>query len=127
GKAALNVSGQGAALQPLPLRDPENDCVAMVTAEGRLLIFPATELPQLARGKGNKLIGLKGEDRIVAWTSLPAGASLVLESGKRTLTLKPSDWERYRGSRASRGAHLPRGYQTVQTLRAETPSKPAAS
>jgi topoisomerase-4 subunit A len=121
GKGALNVSTDAAALAPAPIRDLKNDRVAMVTAEGRLLVFPIAELPELTRGKGNKLVALRGEDRIVAWTALPANATLVVESGKRFVSFKPSEWKEYEGSRATRGSHLPRGYQTVQSIRAELP------
>jgi topoisomerase IV subunit A len=120
GKAALNVSTNASALAPSPIRDLKNDRVAVVTAEGRLLVFTIAELPELTRGKGNKLIALRGEDRIVAWTALPAQANLVIESGKRFMSFKPSEWQEYQGSRASRGSHLPRGYQTVQSIRAES-------
>jgi topoisomerase IV subunit A len=121
GKAALNVSTDASALAPAPIRDLRNDRIAMVTAEGRLLVFPIAELPELTRGKGNKLIGLRGVDRIVVWTALPATTSLLIVSGTRTMTLKPSEWQAYQGSRASRGSHLPRGWQTVQVIRAEVP------
>src|SRR5207237_12903 len=97
------------------------DRIAMITAEGRLLVFPIAELPELSRGKGNKLIALRGEDKILLWTSLPAGGSLQIESAKRVMTLKPGDWQAYQGARASRGSHLPRGWQTVQALKVETP------
>jgi topoisomerase-4 subunit A len=121
GKAAVNVSGKAAALVPNRVRDAVQDSLAVVTAEGRLLVFPLAELPEMSKGKGNKLVTLKGEDRIVAWTTLPSQASLVFESGKRTLTLKPADWAHYLGARASRGSHLPRGYQSVQGLELEFP------
>ncbi|MBI2382968.1 MAG: DNA topoisomerase IV subunit A [Gammaproteobacteria bacterium] len=121
GKAAVSVGEGATALTPARLRDPAADQIACVTAEGRLLVFPASELPEMAKGKGNKLVTLKGEDRIVAWGPLPSGASLVLLSGKRTLTLKPSDWAAYKGARASRGGHLPRGFQSVQGLTVELP------
>jgi len=114
GKAALTVEGQ--PLLPLATRDPAGDRVALATAEGRLLVFPVGELPAMAKGKGNKLVALKGEDRIVALTLLPAGASLELQSGKRTFTLKPADVEHYIGARAGRGNHLPRGFQRVDGL-----------
>ncbi len=120
GKSALNVSADAAALAPSPIRNLKEDRVAMVTAEGRLLVFPIAELPELTRGKGNKLIALRGEDRIVVWTTLPAQASLLIQSGTRQMTLKPSEWGPYQGSRASRGSHLPRGWQTVQSIKAET-------
>ena len=52
--------------------------------------------------------------------SLPANGSLLIESAKRLMTLKPNDWQAYQGSRATRGSHLPRGWQTVQALRVES-------
>ncbi len=96
--------------------DPAQDRYAVATAEGRLLLFPLAELPELAKGKGNKLVTLKGEDRILAAAVLPAGAGLELVCGKRTLSLKLSDLEHYAGARASRGGYLPRGFQRVDSM-----------
>jgi len=124
GKAVVNVGASASVLPPSRVADASRDRYALVTAEGRLLVFPLAELPELAKGKGNKLVALKGEDRILAATVLPAGASLTLNCGKRTLTLKPSDLESYCGSRASRGGHLPRGFQRVDSLTAENSAKP---
>jgi topoisomerase-4 subunit A len=115
GKAAISLALPPFA--PCATRDPAHDRLALATAEGRLLAFPVAELPELAKGKGNKLIALKGEDRIVAAAVLPPGAALIVVSGKRTLTLKPADVEHYLGSRAARGLHLPRGYRQVDALR----------
>jgi len=116
GKACLSLDGQ--PLPPLATRKPD-DRVAVATAEGRLLVFPIGELPELAKGKGNKLIGLKGEDRIVAACVLPAGSALEVTSLKRRLTIKASDLEAsYLGARASRGNPLPRGYQRVDAMAA---------
>ncbi len=111
---------------PLATRDPAGDRLALATAEGRLLVFPVSELPEMAKGKGNKLIALKGEDRIVAAAVLPAGSPLEVLSRKRTLTLKRGDLEHYVGSRASRGNHLPRGYTQVDGLQAlrDKPAEP---
>ncbi len=91
---------------------------ALATAEGRLLVFPLSELPELAKGKGNKLVTLKGEDRILASCVLPAGSPLTLVWGKRTLTLKPSDLENYVGACEAAGGHLPRGFQRVDSMQA---------
>ena len=116
GKACLTLDGT--PLAPLATRKPD-DRVAVATAEGRLLVFPIGELPELAKGKGNKLIGLKGEDRIVAACVLPAGSALEVTSLKRRLTIKASDLEAsYLGARASRGNPLPRGYQRVDAMAA---------
>lgn len=116
GKACLSLDGQ--PLPPLLTRKPD-DRLAVATAEGRLLVFPITELPELAKGKGNKLIGLKGEDRIVAACVLPAGSALEVTSLKRRLTIKASDLDTsYVAARASRGNPLPRGYQRVDAMAA---------
>ncbi|MEC9363435.1 MAG: DNA topoisomerase IV subunit A [Pseudomonadota bacterium] len=122
GTAVVNA-GTGSTLLPARAGDPASDRLAMATAEGRLLVFPLSELPELAKGKGNKLIALKGEDRILAATVVPPAASLELVCGKRTLTLKASDLEHYTGSRASRGSHLPRGFQRVDSMNAIAPGK----
>lgn len=114
GKAVITLEGQ--PLVPSRVLDPANDRYALATAEGRLLVFPIAELPELAKGKGNKLVMLKGEDRIVASSVVPANAVLTLLCGKRTLNLKSSDLSAYLGARASRGGHLPRGFQTVESM-----------
>jgi len=121
GKAVLNLEGQ--PLNPLRIQDVVNERIAVATAEGRLLVFPAAELPELAKGKGNKLVTLKGEDRILAAAVLPAGRPLELICGKRSLTLKAADLAAFVGSRASRGVPLPRGFQRVDSMAVE-PAKP---
>lgn len=122
GKAVVSL-GDALLMPPTLCRDSASD-LAVCTAEGRLLVFPVADLPELAKGKGNKLIGLKGHDVILALGVLPPGASLVLTCGKRTLTLKPSDLALYRGARGSRGGHLPRGFQRVEAMAAELAAKP---
>ncbi|WP_028006364.1 DNA topoisomerase IV subunit A [Solimonas flava] len=125
GKAVISLSATASVLVPARVGDASQDRYAVATAEGRLLVFPLAELPELAKGKGNKLIALKGEDRILASCVVPADASLTLVCGKRTLTLKPADLAHYSGSRASRGNHLPRGFQRVDSMQAEASAKPS--
>ncbi|MDO9454142.1 MAG: DNA topoisomerase IV subunit A [Stagnimonas sp.] len=117
GKAVLNL--EGVPLSPMRVLDTVTERIAIATAEGRLLVFPAAELPELVKGKGNKLVTLKGEDRILAACVLPAGRPLELLCGKRSLTLKAADLAAFIGSRASRGAPLPRGFQRVDSMSAE--------
>ncbi len=121
GKAVVTVTEPGAVLPPARTREPAQERFALATAEGRLLVFSLAELPELAKGKGNKMVALKGEDRILASAVVPPGASLTLTCGKRAFTLKPSDLEHYVGSRASRGHHLPRGFQRVDAMEIELP------
>ena len=96
--------------------------MATVSNEGRLLIFPLDELPQLARGKGNKLISIPSarvqsrEEFVVVVQVLSASDSLVVHAGKRHLRLKFSELEHYRGERGRRGNKLPRGFQKVDRM-----------
>jgi topoisomerase-4 subunit A len=122
GKTVLSLPAGAAVLRPARLADPGSDRLAVVSSDGHLLVFPVSELPALERGKGNKLIGLpagkRGQPRptAVAVAAVPQGGSLVVYSGKRTLTLKPSDLDRYAAERGRRGAALPRGFQRVDAL-----------
>ncbi len=111
GKACITL--KKLPIEPSRVRDPETDRVALVSAEGRLLVFSISELPELSKGKGNKMIGLKDQDRIVACVVVPIDASVTLYCGRRTLTLKKSDLDAYVGARASRGSLLPRGLRSV--------------
>jgi topoisomerase-4 subunit A len=117
GKAVLTVPKGASVLAPLTVNGTTTDELAVVTGEGRLLVFPVAEMPELARGKGNKLMQIRGEDRITAWAVVPQGAALVLDSGKRHLTLKGGDLDNYRGARGQRGRKLPRGFQRVHGAR----------
>lgn len=91
----------------------QDTLVGVVSSAGHLLVYPLTELPMMKKGKGNKLIDLKDGDSVVAITTFSEGDSLSLDSGKRTLTLKPMDIANFIGTRGRRGALLPKGYQKV--------------
>jgi topoisomerase-4 subunit A len=101
----------------VPIRE-DQDRIAAVSSDGRLLVFALDELPELARGKGNKILALpgKGKERMVALAALAPDQSLKVQSGKREMTLKPRDLEHYLGSRARRGMALPRGWRSVERL-----------
>ena len=116
GKAAISLPAKAAVLIPAKVTAPAAELYAVATAEGRLLVFPVAELPELSKGKGNKLVTLRGEDHIVASCVLAKDVALTLICGKRTLTLKPSDLEAYLGTRATRGSKLPRGFQRVEAM-----------
>ncbi len=122
GKAVLTLPPGARVLAPAPVPDSGADLVVAATSSGHLLVFPAADLPQLARGKGNKIIGIpasraKARDEfVVAVTVLAEGAGLVLTAGKRTMTLKSDDVLSYSGERGRRGGLLPRGFQRVERL-----------
>lgn len=125
GKALITLPKAARVLPPKLLSSFEEDWLAAVTNEGRLLVFKVSDLPQLSKGKGNKLIGIatdraaKREEWLVDFAVLSTQATLVLVAGKRTLSLKFSDLEHYQGERGRRGNKLPRGFQRVDALRVE--------
>lgn len=121
GKAAISLSAGAKVLAPAPINS-NTDRVAVVTLQGRLLIFPVLGLPALSKGKGNKLIQIKpadfasDKDAVISVCILNPTSLLKILSGKRHLTLKADDIEAYSGSRAKRGSTLPRGFQRVDGL-----------
>lgn len=127
GKALLTLPNGSLVVPPKPVSSLDDNWLAAVTTEGRLLLFPVRDLPQLGKGKGNKIIGIPGErvasreEYLTDLAVLPAGAALVLQAGKRTLTLKADDLEHYKGERGRRGNKLPRGFQRVDALLVENP------
>ena len=122
GKSLLSVPHNSRVMAPCRIMKPETDWVAVVTQQGRLLVFPAAEIPVLNKGKGNKLIQISGDDLangadgVVAMLGFPPEASLKLHGPKRFLTLSSADLDGYRGARGRRGTLLPRGFQRIERL-----------
>ncbi len=111
-------------LPPAPV--PGDDALVAVTSEGgKLLVFPVKDVPELARGKGNKLFDIptkkfaSREDFLTGMTVVPKDKSLVVRSGDRKMTIEWKDLKDYRGQRAQRGSVLPRGWRTVDVLETE--------
>ncbi|MCP5170647.1 MAG: DNA topoisomerase IV subunit A [Porticoccaceae bacterium] len=122
GKAALSLPKGAKVLAPTPVAGVEHRLIAAVSNEGRMLVFPLSDLPQLARGKGNKIINIPSsrlqsrDEYVVAVAVVAEGEQLLVHSGKRYLNLKLSDLEHYRGERGRRGNKLPRGFQKVDCV-----------
>lgn len=123
GKLVLTLS-QGA--EPLPVEaipDPAHARIAVLSSGARLLVFDAKELPELGRGKGNKLIDLakategREPEVVRALALLAPGQGLTVTAGRRSLTLKARDLEAYVGERGRKGRPLPRGFAQVSGLR----------
>jgi len=122
GKAVINLPAGSKPFPPQKIANLDTDRLAAITNAGRLLLFPVKLLPQLARGKGVKLINIpsraftQGEEYLVHAALLPEQARLTVLSGKRSFTLKPADLEHYSGERGRRGLKLPRGFQRVSGI-----------
>ncbi len=123
GKALLNLTPGSHVLQPAAVLNPDSDRIVAVTSAGNLLAIPATELPELDKGKGNKLIDIPkaklSTERVVAVAAVAPGNTLLVRSGQRTMNLSFKDLDTYLGTRASRGHLLPRGWQKVDGLAVE--------
>lgn len=123
GKALLSLSEGGHVLQPVTACHVETDRLVAVTSAGHILAFALSELPELDKGKGNKLIEIpkakRGTEHVVAVAVVPEGGKLLVQSGARTMTLAYKDLDPYLGARGSRGGLLPRGWQKVDALTVE--------
>ena len=120
GKTCVTVGQDARLLVPRPVSDPTAGRLAAVSRAGRLHVYPNSELPRLARGKGVKFIDIPSakararEDFVVDIEVVPSGASLTVHAGRQYLTLKPSELEHYAPGR--KGKLLPRGFQRAERL-----------
>ncbi|MDF1832487.1 MAG: DNA gyrase subunit A, partial [Porticoccaceae bacterium] len=122
GKALISIPKGGQILPPIANVNVEGGFVVAISNEGRMLAFPLTELPELARGKGNRIINIPTsrlqarEEFMLTVAVVAEGQSLVIYSGKRHHSVKFSDLEHYIGERGRRGNKLPRGFQKVDRV-----------
>ncbi|MBN8946387.1 DNA topoisomerase IV subunit A [Rhodanobacter sp. UC4450_H17] len=122
GKQIISLSDGAKVLAPQVSADPARDRIVVVTSEGHLLMFSVAELPELDKGKGNKLIEIPkkqlAEGERVAGVAVVAEGKgeVTLYAGARKLTLKWADLVEYGGNRATRGNLLPRGLRRVERI-----------
>jgi topoisomerase-4 subunit A len=123
GKQIITLGDGARVLAPQIAADPARDRIVVVTTEGHLLMFSVAELPELDKGKGNKLIEIpkaklaSGDERVVGVAVVTEGkGEITLFAGQRKLTLKWSDLVEYGGNRATRGGVLPRGLRRVERI-----------
>ena len=122
GKSILRVAQSGKAVVPSAVPAEVECLIAAVSSIGRLLVFEMEEVPELAKGKGNKLINIpgpkykSGEETMVAATVIPEDGSLQVQTGTRMMTIKWNDLDDYYGDRALRGSMLPKGWRKVERL-----------
>lgn len=125
GKAVLSVPPGGHVLTARIIENVDHDQLVAVTNTGNLLLFPVKDLPELAKGKGNKIMNIPTakyktrEEFVVDVAILTPQQTLKLYSGDKPLTLKMKDLEHYLGERAQRGNKLPRGYQRITRIEIE--------
>lgn len=122
GKSMLSVPKGAKALSPRLIKELEHQYLAAVTNTGHLLIFPLTELPQLNKGKGNKIISIPSakvasrEEYVIDTAILSVDQNLLIVGDGKPFTMKPKDWNNFVATRALRGLKLPRGARQMKGL-----------
>ena len=125
GKATLSLPKGARVLSPQVIENGDVNWLVSISNEGRLLMFPLSELPELAKGKGNKIMNIPSarvqsrEEFVIAVRVLAESQMLKVYSGKRHLGLRFKDLEHYIGERGRRGNKLPRGFQKVDSAEVE--------
>lgn len=128
GKALITLPNNSKVLAPLEVNNEQQDLLLAITNAGRMLIFPVSDLPQLSKGKGNKIINIAAaqsasrEDLLVWLMFLQPQSSITLYFGKRKLKLNPEDLQKYRAERGRKGSSLPRGLQGIERIEVTPPS-----
>src|SRR5579872_1197410 len=115
GKTVLTVPEHSLVLPPAPVTSPEA-LVAVVSSEGKMLTFGVADVPEMPRGKGNKLYDISGkkaaarQEFLTGVSVVPPGGILILWSGEERKVFSWADIKEFKGERAQRGSVLPRGW-----------------
>lgn len=131
GKALLSLPKNASVMTPLAVHH-DDDMLLAISAAGRMLMFPVTDLPALSKGKGNKIISIpaaeaaEGTDKLAWLLLLPPGSVVTLYVGKRKLTLREDDLKKFRTERGRRGTLLPRGLQRIDKVEVDAPARDRA-
>lgn len=121
GKAVISLPENANVLPPLVLQNSTALLVAL-TSMNRMLVFPVADLPELSKGKGNKIIHIPAanakerSELLVKLFLISEKTSLVFHAGKRKVTLKPEDIQKFRAERGRKGSPLPRGLHNGVTI-----------
>ncbi|MBT8122133.1 MAG: DNA topoisomerase IV subunit A [Gammaproteobacteria bacterium] len=122
GKSTLSVPKGCGVLPPVRIRSLKDDWIVAVTSEGYTLVIALDEVPQMSRGKGNKIINVPSaklkarEEFVVAIDCIQDGEKLTVYAGKKHKTMKAAEVDEFAGERGRRGRKLPRGYQKVDRI-----------
>lgn len=125
GKALISLPENARVLPPIEINSAD-DMLLAITAAGRMLMFPVSDLPELSKGKGNKIISIpsaeaaKGEDKLAHLYILHRQSTLTLHVGKRKIKLRPEELQKVQGERGRRGT-LMRGLQRIDSVDIDSP------
>ncbi len=109
GKALLKVGQDAKAMMPLELKATDTR-LAMLSDDGRLIVVDLSEVPDMTKGKGMKVMQTSGSETIIAMCAFSHKDSLSLTAGRKQLVLKPKELDEYLSERGKRGQKLPKGF-----------------
>jgi topoisomerase-4 subunit A len=127
GKTVLTVPENALVLPPAFVASADG-LVCVVSSEGKMLAFNVAEVPEMPRGKGNKLYDIPAkkaaarEEMLTALAVVPPQGELILHAGEKRKVLTWGELKDYRGARAQRGAVLTRGWRQVDRLESSSRS-----
>lgn len=104
GRQVVNLGTGDAVLAAVPV---SGDQIALAATNRKVLVFPLTELPVQARGKGVTLMKLKDAELADVKTFELAQGLAWTSNGKERRIADPTPW---RGSRAGAGRIAPPGF-----------------
>jgi len=131
GKALLTLPDNARVMTPMAVHH-EDDMLLAITQAGRMLMFPVGELPQMSKGKGNKIISIPsaeaaaGQDKLAWLMILPPASAITLHVGKRKMLLRSEELQKFRADRGRRGTLLPRGLQKIDRVELDAPARPVS-
>jgi topoisomerase-4 subunit A len=121
GKSVLNVPEKSIVLPPAFVASPDS-LVCAVNSEGKMLAFKVSDLPEMPKGKGNKIFDIPAkkaearEEYLTAIAVVPPNGKLMMWSGEKQKTLDWSEIKEFKGQRAQRGSVLMRGWREIDRL-----------
>lgn len=120
GKAIIKIK-EGQNILPALKIPPscDNGLLALVSADGRLLIASLSSVPEMTKGKGGKLISLKKGSHVVTAAFFLPNQKLILTAGRKKMELLPKEYKVYRAELGSKGEKLPKGFDKIQHLLAQ--------
>ncbi|MFB6421784.1 MAG: DNA topoisomerase IV subunit A [Candidatus Malihini olakiniferum] len=122
GKIIIILPDKAKTLAPIMVERTE-DLLMAVTAVGRMLLFPLSDLPKLPKGKGKKIISISsddfatGKDRLVILLVVSPLATVNFFSGKHKIVVRASE---HNGKRGEKGT-LFRGLQHIDRIEVNAP------
>ena len=90
------------------------DMIAVVGTNRKMLIFPLKDLPEMPRGKGNKLQSYSGGAELADLITFDKRDGLIVVTGGRFRAFE--EWKEWKGQRAQAGKVVPKGFPRTGTF-----------